>query len=423
MAMNKRFWLAAGLVFAVTRLEAATCGAFVYNDQQNNNLYLRVTGTAGKQTVVIDITATTTTLSLDCNGDGDFVDAGEINAVDQGTVQGLDLQVGGSDVISVNLTGSLTSLDPKIVKVLLGGGTNVLNMGSGPVSLGLNARYLVDIVGGVGIDKPTLDFSSMTGDSGALQIRADLGAGNDTMVVKAPGLGGGGFLSVDAALGLGTNSFTYTDGFGATDSTARIDVQGDAGVDMVTMNFAHASDARLLLTADLGAGNDKFFGNFDLANTSVPVNQPLHLTVNGGLGNDTITVGRNGTTGPAVAGNMVELDLNGGAGNDIITVDFGGGGFQFSALGGERLRIDGGNGVDLINVILDSITATAARHDISISGGALADRINFTQNTSGAGTHSWFGGAALIDGSFGSTDTCTVAGSAAANAHKRNCEL
>jgi hypothetical protein len=420
MAMNTRLGLAAALVFAVTPLEAATCSSIMYSDREGAT-FLRVTGTAAKQTVVIDIAATTTILSLDCNGDGDFLDAGEINAVDQGLVQGLDLQLGGADVISVNLAGNLTSSDSKIVKVLFGGGTNVLNMGSGNFQLFNNSRYLIDIVGGNGLDKPTLDFSSLNANSGALQVQADLGAGNDIMVVKAPPLGSGGFVSVDAALGLGTNAFTYTNAVGVSDSTQRIDVQGDAGIDTVTMNFAHASDSRQLLSVDLGAGNDKFLGNFDLANTFVPTNQPFHLTVNGGPGNDVVTVGRNGTTGPAVAGDMVELDLNGGAGNDTISVDFGGGGFAFSSLGGERLRIDGGSGFDLINVTLDSTTPTTARHDISISGGAMADTINFTQNTSGGGNHSWFGGAALVDGSFGA-DTCTVAGSAAANSHKRNCE-
>jgi hypothetical protein len=420
--MNKRFVLAAGLVLAVTRLEAASCVQDSVRDP-NGNDYIRLLGTPGKQTAVVNIAAASTLVSLDCNGDGDFADPGEINGVDLGPVRGVDLQLGGSDTITVNLASNLTAADSRTIKVLLGPGTNVLNLGStGAYALDPNAFYTVEINGGAGIDKATLDFSQVN-DAGSISVRADLGAGSDGMVVKAPLVNFQAFFAVDVALGLGNNSFTFTDGRCQSQSTERVDVQGDAGADNVTFNFGQLSDALKLLRVDLGAGNDTFTANFDLASFSLFGNQPLHLTVNGGAGNDTIRVGRNGTIGPAFAGNVVELDLDGGPGNDTINVDFGGGGFDFAGVGGERLRIDGGNGLDTISATLDSTTNSTASHDVSISGGPLADKISFTQNTSGSGTHRWFGGAALIDGSFGAPDTCTLAGNVAANAHKRNCEL
>jgi len=419
--MIKRVALAAGVVLAVSRLEAATCYSFVGGSQTSRSLY--VIGNSGKQNVVVDLAAATTVLHLDCNGDGDFTDAGDVDGVDQGKMDGLELQLAGADVIRVNLAGSLTAADSKTIKVRLGPGNNVFDViGTGAFDVGANARVQVDVAGGPGVDKPTLDFSQLN-VLGAILLRAELAGGSDVMVVKSPSLASGGLFSVDAILGPGANSFTYADGPRAPDSTERVDVQGDTGPDTVRLGYAHRSEGRRTFTVDLGAGNDTLAADFDLTGFSLGPRQPLHLTVNGGPGNDTLSVGRNGTAGPAQAENAVELDLNGGPGNDTINVDFAGGGFDFENGGGERLRIDGGNGADTINVALDSTTGTTAIHDVSISGGALADKISFTQNTGGAGAHSWLGGAALVDGSFGAPDSCTVSGNAAANARKRNCEL
>src|SRR5262249_2550532 len=150
-----------------------------------------------------------------------------------------------------------------------------------------------------------------------------LGAGNDVMAIKAPKIESGGVFSVDAALGPGFNALAYTDNVVNDGGSERVDIQGDVSGDNVAFNFGHLHAGRAVYTVDLGAGNDNFAANFDLGNFALSLTQPLHLTVNGGPGNDTITVGRNGTTGPAPIGNVFELDLDGNAGNDVINVDFG----------------------------------------------------------------------------------------------------
>src|SRR5262249_59989860 len=101
-------------------------------------------------------------------GDGDFSDPGELDAEDQGGVDGLDLQLGGADTLTVNLAGSLLAGQSKSLKVLLGPGTNLLNVGStAAFTLNADARFLIDIVGGPGTDKVTLDFSQWTVAAGS----------------------------------------------------------------------------------------------------------------------------------------------------------------------------------------------------------------------------------------------------------------
>src|SRR5262249_42018479 len=204
-----------------------------------------------------------------------------------------------------NLTGGAS----KLLRVVLGPGTNVLNVGStGAFNVGAGSRLLVDVVGGPGVDKPTVDLSSLQVDGG-ISLRADLAAGNDVMGIKAPLVNVGGVVSVDVALGPGANALAYTDASVSDGGIEHVDIQGDAGSDFVAFNFGHVHGGRAIYTVDLGPGNDVFNANFDLGNFVVFLAQAFRLTVNGGAGSDTITVGRNGTTGPAPVGNTFELDI------------------------------------------------------------------------------------------------------------------
>src|SRR5262249_22595348 len=117
------------LAASAAPLQAATCQASIEYDSGSHR-GLRVTGTTGKQNVLINLSATTTVLSLDCNGDSDTDDAGEIDAVDQGQVDWLELQLGGADTITVNLAGNLTGGASQLLRVVLGPGTNVLHVAS-----------------------------------------------------------------------------------------------------------------------------------------------------------------------------------------------------------------------------------------------------------------------------------------------------
>src|SRR5262249_13666383 len=144
---------AVGLLLAAARLQAGGCGVDSYGDLQTNYI-LKLVGSAARQTVRVDLAAGTTLLSLDCNGDGDYSDPGELDAEDEGRVDGLDLQLGGADALTVNLAGSLLAGQSKSLKVLLGPGTNLLNVGStAAFTLNADARFLIDIVGGPGTDK------------------------------------------------------------------------------------------------------------------------------------------------------------------------------------------------------------------------------------------------------------------------------
>src|SRR5262249_12716454 len=218
-------------------------------------------------------------------GDGDFSDPGELDAEDQGGVDGLDLQLGGADTLTVNLAGSLLAGQSKSLKVLLGPGTNLLNVGStAAFTLNADARFLIDIVGGPGTDKVTLDFSQWTVAGGSLSVRGDLGPRSDVAVIRAPAVQPPGGFNGHLALGPGSNVLSYSDGVTGPDADVRLDVQGDTGIDNVTLSLGHPSWGRTYYAFDLGAGNDIFRANFDLAAFSLPGSQPFQLSVSGGPG-------------------------------------------------------------------------------------------------------------------------------------------
>src|SRR5262249_3468671 len=207
--------LSSGLALLLATRPAAAACPVVDDYDSKGHRFLQVVGTAGKQTAIVTLGASTTVLSLDCNGDGDFTDAGlgDLNAAAEGSVDGLELQLGGADTITVNLSGDFSQV-AKALRFTLGPGTNVVNVGSsGPLTFSDEVRLQVDILGGAGVDKPSLDFSNIILNDSAIIVRADLGGGNDVASLSAPLQNSGtAAFSVDLALGLGANSFVYNDG-------------------------------------------------------------------------------------------------------------------------------------------------------------------------------------------------------------------
>src|SRR5262249_17949682 len=141
-------------------------------------------------------------------------------------------------------------------------------------------------------------------------------------------------------------------------------------------------------TADLGAGNDVYAANIDNANFSA--SGEIHFDVNGGLGNNTMKVTRNGTTGDAIAAfaGLFDVRLKGGPGNDVLPGDldklfdyFGGAGYD----GVYRVRLDGGAGNDTINLTttIGAQALATAVGDVAVTGGPGNDVINvsYTNNS------------------------------------------
>jgi hypothetical protein len=381
---------------------------------------------------------------LDCNGDGLTTGAEDLRRTNV-NADAFDIRLGGSDTIAITYRagtydGGANALgSSRRFTVTSGPGTNVLTLATdGVVSLS-NARLTLDVLGGAAADKVDVQLGeAVTGGAGpaAVIVRADLGAGNDTMTLVLPEMSATSFES-RVQLGLGSNTFTaeQSPATSIAGSSVTLDVEGGSGVDSVTARFKGmlANSARAIVNADLGAGNDVFTGAVDLATTIVASGNSLRFKAKGGLGNDKLTLTRNGTLGAAqrLAG-LLEAELLGGAGVDTIDVDLAAGGFDMR--GTLRLALDGGAGNDALALLFDASQGASARiFDISFMGGIGNDALKLAFNDASATTTADnFGpaGTILFDGGAGS-DTCTATSSApipvpavrsGARALFRNCE-
>lgn len=174
---------------------------------------------------------------------------------------------------------------------------------------------------------------------GEYAANIDLGGGNNTAIVKISGAYYGGSVDVDIAGGISTT-----------------------GRDVVTVNVVdNIENANLSIDANLNGGNDtmtvnlaKSFDVFNYDDFGEP-STTAAFNLNGGDGNDTITIRR--ATHAANAndpdylnvdfGALFDINVNGQNGNDILTVDLDtGDGIELD--GRLRVKVDGLAGNDTL---------------------------------------------------------------------------
>jgi hypothetical protein len=429
MTKSMRLWPVAVAVCAAALSSPASALAACAADEipggpGSTGINLVITGTPGKQTLILNVSATSTTVSLDCNGNNQFTDAGDLNgSVFANDHRVFDIQLGGYDVITFNIAGDLNN-SGKNAQIVLGPGINTVNVTSTAALIQGNSRVLVDVVGGAGPDTITGSIGS-TIDASTFQVRADLGLGNDAVNVAFPGaFVNGSVISVDGQLGAGVNAFTVSKTGTFTASTMNVDVEGGPLTDTVQVFLGSplAGDARYLASAELGAGNDTFKGSVDFTQLQLGGGSEAHFRARGGLGNDTLSVTRNGTTGNVIqSGGMLDVDLNAGAGYDSITVDLGGNSYNPGSNSLLRLRADGGVGNDVMSFVVDAVAASTPNIDASITGGAGNDAVSVALNDNGGNAAANYGpaGVVLIDGG-GGVDSCPATGNGLF--HRRSCE-
>lgn len=161
----------------------------------------------------------------------------------------------------------------------------------------------------------------------------------------------GQLLGTDGADTLtGTANGEAIDGLGGNDS-----INGFAGDDF--LRGGNGDD-----TIDGGAGDDELHGG--AGNDRITDNEGDFVLVDGGSGNDTITVDN-------LAANS--LDLSAGEGSDVVTVSVGEVGLAF---------IDAGSGADRVIVSTQGadviVTLGADRDQMILPAGALGDRLGLT---------------------------------------------
>ena len=425
--------LVLGPLLAEPALAASPC--IVDGGFGDPNEPLIVTGTTGKQILELYLGSGGLGLFLDCNGDGDFTDAGDatLSLISDPAV----IQLKGLDTITINQVADLIA-SKYLLHIELAGGANTVKLNGGGFSI-VDSRIVVEVQGSPGADTLNLDFGGGTVNRSALSLKADLGAGNDVLrILHSPIPVSGGSFVVEALLGSGANTFVYDDGgVGSVGAggTTELRVEGGSGVDTLTLNLGGVvggfsgpdPGGRLIVNANLGGGNDRLVGNVDLGTggLTIGLQGEAYINVSGGAGADSLILSGNGTTGPNQNAGLLDIRLSGGIGNDTLTVGFGAGGFEAMDGGNLRIRADGGAGSDTLTFNLDSSNSTApSNYDVEVSGGAGNDVLAVTVNAGGSQPVTFKpGGLAHIDGSFGNLDKCTVSGISSSSLLKRNCEL
>jgi len=390
---------------------------------------LTFSGTPGKQILILTVDVSgVVSAQLDCNADGDFLDTalGDIDGDSYGNEDQIYFALRGNDTITINQTGPWTG-EKKDFQFLLAVGTNSLTYESNGNGISSNSRIVFDITGGSGADTVDLSFAGNLVDQSSILVRVNLAVGNDVMSLALPATSTTGRINAEVNLGLGTNAFSMTQGTAPTSGEVNLDLEGGTGRDTVTLNPTIVSGGRMRINSQLGGGNDTYRVNLDLSLLDLTSDADLFLGADGGIGNDNLAMIRNEPTpNPTTIHEAADFDirLNGGIGNDIITVDLGSGGIDEFTNGTIRLRADGGAGTDLVSLIMDSTEASPSsgpgRYDVAVTGGPGNDTLNATHNVVGSVTY--LQGAMILDGGVG-IDTCLPAGSSASSLHFLNCEL
>lgn len=395
----------------------------------NGSTDVRIVGTSGIDRIQVsdDVATGIVTVSVDANGDGDFLDPGDVNANPVGNVETIEVLAGnGNDVITYVVTGFGTS---RRRVVLDGGGGNDSIVGTDAGATLALGGYTVEAVGGAGND--SLSWTVPEIDNALFAFKWLAGVGNDSGTVNVASSATGGTIEIEGLLGTGTNSFSVivngTMGAVSEPTDLRIRCEGGKQVDSVLVRYVNnlTSASLALVDVNLGAGNDTFTQELDASSydlfqgASNNVVPRFRIHANGGEGNDTLRVAHEvagqATSGGVTLQGILDIDLEGGLGNDDLSVDLGDQDLTPASTSGFRagvtLRMSGGEGNDVLDATwIDSASASGIL-DAALFGGPGNDGFNVLISKA-AGIALYPLGQFLVDGGAG-TDTFTSGGNLA----------
>lgn len=350
----------------------------IVGDDQNNVIRISDNGANG------------ILLSIDANGDGDFTDAGELNAVSrafQGKSGKFDIQLGGGDdKVEYTVTGAFDA-SKRALLVKLGKGSDEFTFDAEGRVTDNGSVIRLDVSGGQGDDGIQSDFGAI--EDSSLSLRNSGGAGDDEIVLKVNDNIDFG-ATVDAAFDLGDGENVLAialEGVGFSDvATATIDIVGgdDAqGQDTVLMLLGNdvgggAKVSSLTITASLLAGDDEFQSKFEEGDVRVDDSSTLEIIVDGGDGDDGL-LAEIADVGAGTGGMLVDseaqfnLELSGGNGNDTVVAAL-----DADVDGQFRFRLNGDSGNDVMLATLD-MTGSSASGSVNakLAGGAENDKMGF----------------------------------------------
>jgi len=226
----------------------------------------------------------------------------------------------GSNHITTNF-GAITNSQLVLTECLgSGGATANVNFG-GLVSGSLTN---VTINGGAGNDHVFAQVSSFT--SSNLQFYAHLGGGTNTFDMETTGTAQNpislqnSVVHFDVDTGSGGNAITFNANNVNVDLTSRLNLEtcSGAGKDNVTLNYSGQLNGELHLDLEGGAGNDTMSAILTLAQGSTG---RVNGLMRGGAGNDTMTFDIYDNSNPGGKSTLSDLDaiLNGGSGHNSLT--------------------------------------------------------------------------------------------------------
>jgi len=389
---------------------------------------LRITSNGGSQRIEIRQHPGFMELVVDANGDGDTLDANDFpSTFVLGDVDQIVVSLGGgNDSFVYRLAEDVDSV-VHAFRIDLGSGNDEFSFLADAHTLGPASALSFEVAGGSGNDR--LTFKPHTIDGAALDLRADLGAGNDFVDLLPTGSWkGGARVDLNVLLGAGTNEATakLVAGVVATadvpgGSRGRIVLEGGPQKDHITvLTQSRVSDFG---TSELelrgGAGND--FLEVQIDDLLFDVENPdgdesaghARIALSGGPGNDELRVRRAKALPIVKLEGLLDLDLDGGAGNDLVEVLLGGSPLFFATNDqaperGLAVRAEGGPGKDTLRLDLFADDATVGPYDVSMSGGADDDVVDLTYTVESGDPSFGFAGAVLLDGGTGTKDGVAV---------------
>jgi hypothetical protein len=426
--------LALGVVIGTATVAVAACSVTTGDFDGNGSQDLRVIGDAANQTLrIIDAPRLgTTTLSLDCDGDGLFTNAaaGDRNGVVMGEFELFDLRLGsGDDAVTIDVPPTVApdvtayNKQNRNFAVQLGLGSNSFRFDHPasvlhPPPTAVDSRLTIDVQGGGGADDVFYRFIGAR--ASLIVLRADLGAGPDRVTLTTFDIGRyeqGSVVNVDFQMDTGDDTVNYTPNADLFDgSVYRVNIVTGAGADTVNGGvFSLVSNGHLILNVDLGAGNDVLEWK---PPALVGVDGSVHIRVSGGPGQDHVAFALSDPAVTSSLDGLVELLVHGDDGNDDLGVNLSPPAPGSSDVAGTvRAHVDGGAGNDTVIVSQRSSGGSAGTFDFLLRGGLGADGLELA--VEGPASYAPVG-AALLDGGP-ATDQCNVVGSALAR--KQNCEL
>ncbi len=407
---------AAGLMLAAPDAQAA-CSVTQGSVDSSGTNGLKIVGDQGIQILTINDSGDSVQVQLDCNHDGDLLDATDVNQTYLG-VETVIIDLRGIDQITYNVTGTWTGVSRNLTLVL-GPSGNTVNFAGNGIVQGQSSLF-VNLLGGANLDVVNCDFSAASFIDSALFVWGDLGPGQDRFSFSAP-TATTSEIDVDADLMQGNNHGSFASTMPLVASTVRGHITGsdsDTEKDIIGSRFGGVIDAasRVSFTSNMRDGFDQYDGVVDVSTTQLLNGSEARILVSGDFGNDFLTVSDGGGTGAAIVNGLLDIDLRGGPASDNMAVDLNG----ITGTGTVRVRENGGLGIDTVAVSVATDAASTNNLDLVAQGGKREDVVyGFIFDMGGNATFNP-SGAAWLDGGVDTDTSCLAFGNVAMDVF--NCE-